>query len=84
MIVVGVGLLLFGGAASWLLATRFAEAICTRIGYGSMMVSGVLVLAWAFSAYLPLGIGSVLLLGIGGAFGVVGAFRKELRVEPPA
>jgi len=81
--VAGAFLILFGGAASWLLATRFPKALFTRIGYGMMTVGGVLAIVWAFVGVLSFGVAAVVILMFGGLIGVIGALRKELRFELP-
>jgi hypothetical protein len=82
-VVAGAFLVLFGGAASWLLAVRFPTAICTRIGYGMMTLSGVLALVWAIGDVLSFGVAAVIILALGGVTGIVGALRKELRFDLP-
>jgi len=82
-VVAGLFLLLFGGAASWLLAVRFPEARFTRIGYGTMTVGGVFFLVWAISGWLPAGVAAVIIVALGAIAGIVGAFLKELRFELP-
>ncbi len=80
-VLAGIFLLLFGGGGSWLLATRFASATYTRIGYAAMAISGIFAVVWAFSGSLPFGVSAVVILVIGGLFGIIGAFRKELRID---
>ena len=82
-VVAGVFLILFGGAASWLLATRFPNATFTRVGYAMMTVSGVLALVWALAGVLSFGVAAVVILTFGGLTGIVGALRKELRFDLP-
>jgi hypothetical protein len=83
-VVAGAFLILFGGAASWLLATRFPKATFTRIGYAMMTVGGVLALVWAIAGTLAFGVAAVVILAFGGLIGIVGALRKELRFDIPA
>ena len=83
-IVAGAFLVLFGGAASWLLATRFPTAAFTRVGYGMMTTSGVLALVWALGHVLSFGVAAVVILALGGLIGIVGALRKELRFDIPS
>jgi len=82
--VAGAFLILFGGAASWLLATRFPTATFTRIGYGMMTVGGVLAIVWAAVGVLSFGVAAIVILTFGGLLGVIGALRKELRFDLPA
>jgi len=81
--VAGAFLILFGGAASWLLAARFPKALFTRIGYGMMTVGGVLAIVWAFAGVLSFGVAAIVILALGGLIGVTGALRKELRFDLP-
>jgi hypothetical protein len=81
--VAGSFLILFGGAASWLLATRFPTAILTRIGYAMMTIGGVLAIAWASAGLLWIGAAAIVILTLGGLIGVIGAMRKELRFDLP-
>ena len=81
--VAGAFLILFGGAASWLLATRFPKATFTRVGYGMMTAGGVLAVVWASAGLLAFGVAAIVILALGGLTGVVGALRKELRFDLP-
>ena len=81
--VAGAFLILFGGAASWLLATRFPKATFTRVGCGMMTVGGVLAMVWASAGVLSFGVAAVVILAFGGLIGVIGALRKELRFDLP-
>jgi hypothetical protein len=44
-----------------------------------MAASGVLFVIWAVAKTLAVGVAATALLGCGGAIGVVGALRRELR-----
>ncbi len=83
-VVAGAFLVLFGAAASWLLAAKFPAATFTRIGYGMMTLGGVLALVWALAGVLSFGVAAVIIVALGGLSGVIGALRKELRFDLPA
>lgn len=80
----GVFLFLFGGLGTWLLFVRYPNAHYTRASYIFMALGGLVFVAWAISHVMGLGIAGVALLLIGGISGVIGWFRKEMRVFPPA
>ena len=75
----GVFLALFGGLGAWFLAKRFPSAQFLRAGYVMMSLGGVFFVVWAVSKSIALGVTAAALLGLGGALGVVGALRRELR-----
>ena len=55
-----------------------------RIGYALMTVGGVLFVLWSFERFTAIGLFALLVLLLGGIFGIVGAVRKELRTLPPS
>lgn len=83
-IVAGVFLFLFGGLGTWLLFARYPQAHYTRASYVFMALGGVVFVVWALSHLIAFGLAGVALLLMGGICGVVGWFRKEMRLLPPA
>ena len=82
-ILAGVFLALFGGLTSWLLAARYPTARYMRIGYALMTLGGLMFVVWSVTMLLALGFVALVVLLLGGLFGVIGALRRELRVTPP-
>ena len=76
----GVFVFLFGGAGAWLLAKRVPTARYTRIGYAAMGLGGLLFSIWALTHALAVGVAGAAVLAVGGVFGAIGAFRRELRI----
>jgi hypothetical protein len=71
--------MVFGAAGLWLLTARFASAKFLRAGYALMAVAGAIFMVWGTVRILVLGIAGAALLAAGGAVGVYGALRGELR-----
>ena len=76
-------LLVFGALGAWLLSARFPTARYTRLAYVFMAFGGLAFLIWALSHQIGAGIAAIVLLLLGGSFGIVGAVRKEVRMVPP-
>jgi hypothetical protein len=76
----GLFLFVFGGLGTWLFAKRFPNAHFMRNGYAAMSLGGLLFVAWALSHVLGIGIAAAIMLLAGGTLGVIGAFRRELRL----
>lgn len=83
-IAAGVFLFLFGGLGTWLLFARYPNAHFTRASYVFMALGGIVFVTWALTHMIGIGVAGVALLLIGGICGVVGWFRKEMRLFPPA
>ncbi|MBV8147644.1 MAG: hypothetical protein JO092_00970 [Candidatus Eremiobacteraeota bacterium] len=75
----GVFLAVFGACGAWFLTTRFPSARFLQAGYALMSLAGVFFVVWALVKNVTIGIAATALLGFGGAIGVFGALRKELR-----
>jgi hypothetical protein len=79
-IAAGIFLTVFGAGGAWLLTTRFPSAKFLRTGYAVMGLSGALFLTWTVSHVGGIGIAATAVLAIGGAIGIIGALRRELRL----
>jgi hypothetical protein len=75
----GLFLAVFGACGAWFLTTRFPSARFLRTGYALMSLAGVFFIVWALARNVVLGVAATALLGCGGAVGVFGALRRELR-----
>jgi hypothetical protein len=76
-------LFVFGSLGTWVITLRYPQAHYTRAGYIFMAIGGLAFIVWAFSHSLGVAIGAMVLLFAGGTLGVIGAFRKEVRLLPP-
>ena len=83
-IAAGAFLFLFGAFGVWLILTRYPKAHFMRTGYVFMSLGGLISVMWGLTHTLVLGVAGMVLLLVGGASGVLGALRKELRMLPPA
>ncbi len=83
-IAAGLFLFVFGGLGTWLLVARYPKAHFLRSGYVFMSLGGLVFVGWALTHNFVLGIAGMLLLLVGGVSGAIGAFRKEVRMYPPA
>ena len=75
----GMFLAVFGAGGAWFLTTRFPSARFLQVGYALMSLAGLFFILWTLIKNVTLGIAATALLGFGGAIGVFGALRKELR-----
>lgn len=80
----GLFLFVFGGLGTWLLFARYPNAHFTRAAYVFMSIGGVVFVVWALSHLISIGIAGVVMLGLAGICGIIGAVRKEMRLAPPA
>ena len=68
---------------SWLLGARYPSARYMRIGYGLMTLGGLMFVVWSLTTVNALGFVALIVLLVGGVFGIIGAVRRELRFNPP-
>ncbi|MEO9170541.1 MAG: hypothetical protein ABI282_06920 [Candidatus Baltobacteraceae bacterium] len=77
-------LFLFGTAGALIVFLRYPRAHFTRASYIFMGLGGLVFIAWSLSHSIGVGVAAMILLLAGGTLGVIGAFRKEVRMLPPA
>lgn len=83
-LVAAIFLCLFGAVGAWVVIVRYPKAHFTRAAYIFMTLGGLAFIGWYFSHWIGVAIGAMILLFIGGSAGVIGAFRREVRLAPPA